>query len=422
MKVRALPKININPVNLILLKIVIMGLVGIPFAYFFDKGGYIYYFTRKLTNENSVLISYLYTLYGFMMMALLYYGFGLKRKIRFYMNKKTVHLTKRHYKFLWLVTFMLALICFAYIFIQAGGRHPALAALRFDYAGIKSMRHSISLAVNMNIYNIGFKFFLPINIIISLFFLRRRLFFLISLLLFILMSTFVLEKGPIVSTIILIVIFRMLISEIPLKKLLHYGFISLFLVSVMYFLTKFATSVSSLFTGLTRRIFYGQISDLPHYFELFSNYKISLSSLLPPYIAKLFGNEGIISASRLVMEHTNPEAISQGAAGVANTFFVGEAYAVAGHIGVLLSPFIVMANLAFFVYLFSAMKKNVFFIFLFSWFLFKTFDGIFGGISYFTFSGIHIILLSLFYYLFSYTFVKNAKRIEKRRKIIKENI
>jgi hypothetical protein len=214
----------------------------------------------------------------------------------------------------------------------------------------------------------------------------------------------------------------MLISEIPFKKFLQYGSISLLLISVMYFLTRFATSISSLFTGITKRIFYGQISDLPHYFELFSKYKISFSALLPPYMANLFGIEGIKSASRLVMESTNPAAVSQDIAGVANSFFVGEAYAVGGYTGVILSPFLVMANLAFFVYLFSGLKKNIFFIFLFAWFLFKTFEGIFGGISYFTFSGLHIILLSLFYCLFSYTFVKHAKRIEKRKKIIKQNI
>ena len=421
MRIRTLKKIKINPINLILLKVIIMGLIGIPFAYCFDKGGYALYFTQNLSSENSILISFFYTLYAFMVMVFLYYGLGLKRKTKIYMNKKITHLTKRNYQWVWLVTFLLAFACFAYIFVQAGGRHPALSALGSDYTGIKVMRHNISLALNMNIYNIGFKFFLPINIIISLFFLRRRLLSLISLLLFVLMSTFVLEKAPIVSVIILIVIFRLLFSKVPFKKLLNYGLISLFLISAMYFLTKFATNISSLFAEITRRIFYGQISDLPHYFELFSNYKISFSSLLPPYITKLFGNEGIISASRLVMEHIHPVAASEGTVGVANTFFVGEAYAVAGHMGVILSPFIVMANLAFFVYLFSGLKKNIFFVFLFSWFLFKTFDGIFGGISYFTFSGIHIILLSLFYYLFSYTFVKNAKDIKKKL-IIKENI
>ena len=422
MKVRALPKININPVNLILLKIAVMGLLGIPFAYLLDKGAYSYYFTRKLGNENFILISYLYTFYAFMVMAILYYVLGLKRRIKVYMNKKIVHLAKHHYEWAWLITFVLASACFAYILIQTGGRHPAFEALRSGYSEIQVLRHNISLTINMNVYNLGFKFFLPINIIIALFFLRRRLLSLISFLLFVLMSTFALEKGLIVSTIILIVIFRILISEIPFKKFLYYGFLSLFLISVMYFLTKFATNMPSLFTGIAKRVFYGQISDLPHYFELFSKYKVTFSSTLPPYITNLFGNEGIKSASRLVMEHIDPIAVSKGTVGVANTFFVGEAYAVGGHIGVLLSPFIVMANLAFFVYLFSRFKKNIFFVFLFSWFLFRIFDGIFGGISYFTFSGIHIILLCLFYCLFSYTFVKNAKKIEKRSKIIKENI
>lgn len=421
MKVRALPKININPVTLILLKIAVMGLLGIPFAYLFDKGGYAYYFTRKLGSENFILISYLYTFYAFMVMAILYYVLGLKRKIKVYMNKKLVHLAKHHYEWAWLITFVFAFVCFAYILIQTGGRHPAFEALRSGYSEIQVLRHNISLTINMNVYNLGFKFFLPINIIISLFFLRKRSLSLISLLLFALMSTFALEKGLIVSTIILIVFFRILISGIPFKKFLYYGFLSLFLISVMYFLTKFATNIPSLFTGIARRIFYGQISDLPHYFELFSNNNISFSSLLPPYIANLFGIEGIKSASHLVMEYTNPEAVSQGTAGVANSFFVGEAYAVAGHMGVILSPFIIMANLTFFVYLFSGLKKNIFFVFLFSWFLFRIFDGIFGGISYFTFSGIHIILLCLFYCLFSYTFVKNAKRLKKKL-IIEENI
>jgi len=414
MKIINLRKIKINPISLILLKFIVMGLIGIPFAYFIDKGGYVYYFTRKLSNENFILISYLYTLYAFLVMVVLYYCLGLKGKIKFYMKKKIDHLAKHNYELAWLITFVLAFACFAYIFIQAGGKHPALAAIKFDYSGIAALRRNISLAINLNIYNLGFKFFLPLNIIISLFFLRRRILFLISLILFVLMSTFVLGKGPIVSTIILIVFFRMLISEIPFKKLLQYGFISLLLISFMYFLTKFATGIPSLLSGINRRIFYGQISDLPHYFELFSKYKISFSSTLPPYITNLFGIEGTKSASRLVMEHINPIEASQGLVGVANSFFVGEAYAVAGHIGVILSPFIVMAYLTFIVYLFSGLKKNIFFIFLFTWFLFKTFKGITGGIGYFTFSGLHIVLLFLFYYLFSYAFVKNAKYLQKK--------
>ncbi len=61
MKARSLRKTKINPISLILLKIVVMGLIGIPFAYLFDKGSYVYYFTRKVASENFILISYLFT-------------------------------------------------------------------------------------------------------------------------------------------------------------------------------------------------------------------------------------------------------------------------------------------------------------------------------------------------------------------------
>lgn len=417
MKIAGLKKIKINPISLILLAIIVLGLMGIPFAFFFDKKGYFLHFVYKLKDENSILLSYLYTLYGFIVMVFLYYGLGLKRKINAYIDRDTTHFNKNHYKLLWFTTFALAFLCFSFVFIQAGGIHPALAALRFDYSGIQLLRQKIRLMVNMNVYNIGFKFFLPFNLIVALFFLRKRLLILISLLLFAVMSTFVLEKGPIIQIIILIVFFRILTSEIPFKKLFQYSLLSMFLISIMYFLTRFATNISTLFRGVTERIFYGQISDLPYYFELFSKDKAPFSSLLPPYIANLLGQEGVKSASRLVMEFSKPEAVSQGTAGVANTFFVGEAFAVAGHIGAILSPFIVMANLTLLVYLLSAWKKNIYFVFLYAWFLFKTFEGTFGGISYFTFSGLHIILLCLFYYLFSYTFVKNVKKLEKNRNI-----
>jgi hypothetical protein len=420
MKIRVLRKIKINPISLILLKILIMGLIGIPIAYFFDKKGYINNFAQNPSKENFILISYLYTLYGFMVIALLYYGLGLKRKINTYIDRKIIHFTKTHYELLWLITFVLALLCFGYVFFQAGTIHPAIEALKSDYSGISVLRHKINLAINMNIYNVGFKFFLPINIIISLLLLKRRIFSFLSIFLFVVMGTFVLEKGVIVSTLVLLVFFRILLSKIPFKKLLQYGFISLGLISVMYFLTRFASSLPSLFPMISGRILYGQISDLPTYFELFSKYKISLTSIFPPYLTNIFGHGGVKAASLLVMEHTNPTAVAQGTAGVANTFFIGEAYAVAGHIGAILSPFIIMVNLVFFVYLFTKLKKNIYLVFLFSWFLFRTFDGIFVGIGYFIFSGIQIILLVLFYYLFSYTFVKNAKKIKMKREIVKE--
>jgi len=401
----------LNPVSLILLKILVMGMLGIPFAYFFDPTNYVFRFAGKLSSESSVLKAYLAALYGFFVMAVLYYGLGLKKKMARYRAKEMVHLKASSYHWLWSVTFFLAAACFVFVFIQARGRHPALAALRADAFEIKAIRYQVGTSIQMTVFNFGLKFLIPLNMITALFFMKKRLFFFASILLFLLMGTFVLEKSPIVSLIVILIFFKMLMSGFSTKQFVFYGTVAFFLLSLMYFITKFATDVPSLFASMTPRIFYGQISDLPAYFDLFSQRRIGAQALLPPYLTGVLGLK-TASASSLVMAYTNPEAVSQEIAGVANSFFVGEAYAIGGILGVAASPFVVMANLGFFIYFFSRLKKNIFFLFLFSWFLFKTFDGVFGGISYFTFSGFHLVLLLLFYFFLSLTFVKQAKRLK----------
>jgi hypothetical protein len=94
-------------------------------------------------------------------------------------------------------------------------------------------------------------------------------------------------------------------------------------------------------------------------------------------------------------------------AGVANTFFTGEAFAWAGYPGVILSPFIVMAHLAFYIYLFKRIKKTWLTVYVFSFFLYKVFIGIFGGISYFIFSSMHIILIALLMLLVSWRYLES---------------
>lgn len=402
---------RLNPISLIFLEILVLGVVGIPFAYLFDRSGYEENFTAKLGSGRFMGIAFASIIYAVLVMAFLYRGLGLKRKIASYMCDEMIPMTTSRMHWLWFITFGLSLLCFLYVLIQLGGHHPALEALRSDYFGIKVLRREVGQSINMNVFNFGLKFILPLNLILALFFLRKRLILLISsIALFLIMSTLILEKGQIVSVMILVIFFRMLMSPPPLKKLFLYVLIGLVLISFMYFLTKFAANLSSLSQGLTNRIFYGQIADLPSYFEVFADKQISPVSLLPPYMTRLWGRGDIKPAARLVMEEVNPEAVKLGTAGVANSFFVGEAFAVGGVIGVLVSPFLVLANLWLFVYLFCAMKKNILFVFLFSWFLFKTFDGVFGGISYFVFSGLHLVLLFLFYYLLSYAFVKFSRR------------
>jgi hypothetical protein len=158
-------------------------------------------------------------------------------------------------------------------------------------------------------------------------------------------------------------------------------------------------NIQSVVKNFGNRILYGQILDLPYYFEVFSAQRVGLKSLMPPYIV---GDQK--PAARIVAEYSvkkrflskpldnkEEEATYARVAGVANTFFTGEAFAWAGYLGIILSPFIIMAHLTFFIYLFGKVRKTWFSVYFFSFFLYKVSIGIFGGISYFIFSSIHII-------------------------------
>jgi hypothetical protein len=107
------------------------------------------------------------------------------------------------------------------------------------------------------------------------------------------------------------------------------------------------------------------------------------------------------------LDSKEEEAVYARVAGVANTFFTGEAFAWAGYLGVILSPFIIMAHVAFFIYLFGKLRKTWFSVYIFSFLLYKTFIGIFGGISYFIFSSIHIVIMAFLLLLVSWNYLKN---------------
>ncbi len=390
-----------------------MGIIGIPFASLFDRTGYYDQFLSGISDRRFLSMGFFAVLYATMVMAFIYYVFGLKKQMITYASRAIAPLNQKQARRLWMATFVLALICLIYLLIRSGGQHPAISALGSGYQDIKVLRGTLKESINMNVFNIGLKFFLPFNLIISLFFIGRRMRYLIpSLILGAIMGTYVLEKSPIISILVLITMFKMLMTGIRYRKLMIYAVMALTLLSGMYFLTRFATNLSELVSGVSKRIFYGEISDLPRYFELFEKNKVSPVSLLPPFVTEWIGFKGVKSASRIVMEAANPEAVRLGTAGVANSFYVGEAFAVGGIVGVALSPFLVMMNIVLFILIFSKLPKSVFSLFLFSWFINKVFDGVFGGISYFTFSGLHLVLFAAIYLALCRAFAAQANRLK----------
>lgn len=382
---------KMSPVHIIFLGIGISVFASIPFSYFIGI---------NLFNNTYATSAYLWAGYSFIIMIILYYVLGIRNKISKYKDKEFIFHSKNHYFILWWVTFTLVVICYIYTVLQWGHiMHPAITALKLSCLETAILRHEISVRVNWPIFNLGYFFVLPLNLIVSLFFLRNRYLAVISGILFLTMGTFVLAKGVILLPILPVLFFKMLLdSRFGFKKFFVYAFVMVLLVSPMFFMTKFATDVKSLALSLASRTLYGQISGLPAYFQLFENNKVDFRSLLPTYVKSLFGIH-FPSPSRLVMEYTNPKAVQQGIAGVACTYYIGEAFAAAGKIGIICAPFIVMGWLAFCVHLFSRLKKNIYYLSIYIIFLAKICHSIFGGISYFLLSNITIMMLVFLYFI-----------------------
>lgn len=412
-------KIKINPVSLIFLKIFIMGLVGISSAFFFDIQ--IPYFIKNLNDKSFIYISVICTFYAFIIMIFLYYTFDIKKIINFYSKKGIIYFKPKTYIYLWIITFVLCVSCFGYAYYQTNWVHPGVLALESSDQAIKLIRHDVEHSVNMNVFNLGFKLFLPINLTISLFFLKRKHWAVISFVLFVIMGTFTLKRSNMVYVVMFLLFFKMLLNQINLKTLFKYFVGSICLITVMYLLAKSTGFESDIFIILFRRIVYGEIASLPNYFEIFHDNHLSFYHVLPPYFSNIITGESLQSSAKIVMQHINPMAISRGTAGSAPTLFIGEAYAIWGYMGVIIFPVYLMMIIIVIVNIFTRMKKNFITLSIFSFTLVQIFSSIFSGVGRFVFSGTQMVLFLFLYYFIIHLLAKESLRVG-RYHVNKENI
>lgn len=177
-----------------------------------------------------------------------------------------------------------------------------------------------------------------------------------------------LSKAPVIQFLIGFVFIEVLINgKVDIKKIVNYGMLAIVIVLFMYRYVMGA-SVSALLnynTGPVGRLILTQIAPLYYHFHLFpSQYGFLRGASFPPLILSVVGEDHIRS-SRLVMEYINPAGVATGSAGVANTLFIGEAYANFALYGLLLSPFIVGSIIQLFYIILQKMPKNPIWVGLF---------------------------------------------------------
>jgi len=415
-QIKLLDLVNINPSHLIFINVFVTCLLGVPFAFLIDTHGAYFNMTGLIQDNSYIFKSYYLSIYAFLIMIALYYACGIKKKLSYYAKKELVPVPNINAKLLWGISFAAALLCLIYVTFQVGFVHPAISALSLDSLALSALRIQTTNTINNQVLNAGLLIFLPFNIILSLFIIRKKFLMITSFLLLIVMGSFTLAKAPIGNVVLIVLIFYILLKLVRLKNILKYVFLAGVLVSAMYFLTGFANNLPSLVRNIGNRIIYGQITDLPYYFQQFEYQKVSFTSMLPPYLASQVG--GIQpSAARIVMKYSNPYAVSTGTAGVSNTLFIGEAYAFAGYGGVIISPIIIMAYLAFVVHLFSRLKKNIYFLFIYTLIIYLIFRAITGGFSYFIISSLSLLILISVYFVLLYLFTKASKNYHNSVKI-----
>jgi hypothetical protein len=221
----------------------------------------------------------------------------------------------------------------------------------------------------------------------------------LSVLLYVALGIFPLEKGPLAVSIVSFVFFRLLWKPVTRRQswqLAGFGALFLTVVIGMSYATKYVSTPQQAGEKLFGRLVYGTISDLPYYFEVFETERHPATTILPPYVRRFVDGMQEPPASRRVVEYSQPGRVRAGYAGVANSFYVGEAYAVGGYPLVMLSPFLVMLNLLLVTRLFRSVQKNLLTTYGQSLILFVFFVYQFAGIGGFVFSLPQVLLIGYF--------------------------
>jgi len=385
-----------NLSHILFLKILMLQVIGAPFAYLFDSQGWFFNYASMVDKEYMIR-SYLWSIYAVGIFAVSYFFTGSHKLVKQYQKRQVVFYSKSYLTKVWLISFAAGLVITLILLVQNDFVVPGFAAFGRSYREFLEIRMATQSRINVNLLNLGTSLFLVLSLSIALFFIKRPTIILLTIGQAVLLCAFSLEKATISDVVFSLMIFYFLYKRPSLMILFKGMIIFICAICLMYILSKTATSIEVMALAIFRRIIYGQFLALPFYFASFAGQKMGYFPLLPPYVQNLFG--GIEnSPARVVMEnYINPQGVIEGIAGVASTFFIGDAYAVCGNLGIIIAPFLVSFNFFITIALFSRLKKSIWNIFIYSYLFNKLQYGLFGSISAFVLSGFHIIFIAFIF-------------------------
>ncbi|MFK8030844.1 MAG: hypothetical protein AB8G18_11475 [Gammaproteobacteria bacterium] len=394
-----------KPIHFIYLFIFLFAIVGYPAAYLFDREGMFYYFVRNV-DSGYLGIAYFWTVVSFLLIALLNVVLGSHRRFDMFMRRKTEDGWIKP-DLLWIVVFTASVMMNLLFFVKMDFSLPLLN-LPENVTELLLKRIDVKERLNPVLFSLSATVLGPLSLILALFFIRsrRKAKIALSVVNFLIIGTFSLAKSSFIIGVVIVIASYSFIRPLSYSKMIKLGVLFIALLLPMFFLTKSKEAGhvqgQAIAEIVTARIIYGQWAALPFFFEMFEKEPQTLKILLPPYLGdgSAWERNGEEVAPRKVMRAVTGYKVLEGTgAGVAVTYFIGEAYAVGGRLGVLFGCLLVSGQIWMMTYVFSRLRKTPLAIYAYSWLIYKICMGLITGLSAFVVSSFSVALFVLFLYV-----------------------
>jgi len=379
----------------------VFAVVGYPLAHFFDSDGMFFYFTRHVESR-YVNIAYFWTILSAVLLYILNVSAGSSRNLLSFVRKQSSNGIVSP-ALLWVCVITLSIALNAYFFVRMGYSLPLLN-LPDNVTELLMRRIEVKERLNPVLFSLNATVLGPLSLILAIFFMekRRQQVLIASAVNFLIVGSFSLAKSSFVIGVVIVFLAYSFVRPLRIRNVVKMGVLFFALLIPMFVITssKQAPHVrgEALAEIVSARIFYGQWAALPYFFELFDRDTQPAAVLKPPYLSDgdAWSRNGIEVPARKVMRAvTGYQNLEGTGSGVAVTYFIGEAFAVGGRLGVILGCFLVGLEIWLLTFLFKSLGKTPLTIYLYSWFIYKICMGLITGLSSFVFSSFTIALIGL---------------------------
>jgi oligosaccharide repeat unit polymerase len=361
------------------------------------------YIIAKLLFQETRISGFLLICISFLLFAAttvvvtLMFGFEANKELRMYWARPIEEgfLTEsgeRLFTKLFVVISVIAIASIVYTFFHTTpipifnallGHTADLAKARIDakqgYTGIVYIRNILAIGLPPLLALIAYVYKLKTKELIW------KILFWILVLSAILIQAYDFQKSPVLFFLIMLVLTKIYVGKLKLnvKKIGLFFAIGISYLLLMYSTlgVKVSSDLLDYSVGPIGRTILTQIAPTYIYIDRFGEvYPYLYEKGLPASILELYDIDQVKSA-RLLMEDLFPNQVEEGTAGVLNTLYVGEAYAIFGVWGVVLGSIYLGAFVQILYMLFLRAPKHPVFIGLFVYLMINISRAMVGGFS-----------------------------------------